>query len=274
MAPLLQQFTLPKTNFIGLFFNQKRQQILSDFLSDADDYWFVSEERQDKETNKLFPLSEIDAKIALQNNVTVTKISKKTFSVKLHYEELRLSDGESLTLNINVRVKISDPVRFYSRFLEQFGYNDSIQDGDSLHSLWEMPFQNVLQVETHKVDYPSWKTRLVGPAIFTAIKTMYYAPMAAKYVDGTELELVESVEGYSPSVEKRLEDENKALEEQRAKIEKEQAAQEEERKAILEKEKLIITHAQDQEKRKAELEILKEQNHSKELEIEAQKAKN
>lgn len=262
MAPLLQQYSTGNDNWwfrnFGVFPGSATSKIISDLKSDADNYWFIIEDVLDDQTNKPFSVSATDAEISFKDNVTVTKISKEPFCVKLNFEELKLADGETLTLNVIIRVRITNPVRFYCRYKSQFADCDCIPDGDDLHSLWETPFQNVLQVEAHKVDYPSWTTCLAGPVIASVIKAMYFAPMAAKYVDGTELELVESVDGYSPTVEKRFEDEQKALEAEKAAREAEQAEIKKRQKALEEREKSELIHSQNMEALKEQQVILQE----------------
>ena len=283
MAPLLQQFSLGHDNWFfrnfGMFPSSANSKIISNLKSDADNYWFIIEDVLDNQTNKVFSLSETDAEIALKDNVTITKISKTPFCVKLNFEELKLSDGETLSLSVKIRVRITNPVRFYCRYKSQFADYDCIPDGDDLHSLWETPFQNVLQVEAHKVDYPSWTTSLAGPVIASAIKVMYFAPMAAKYVDGTELELVESVDGYSPSIEKRSEEEQKTLMAAKAAQEAEKAEIKKRQAELAEKEKTELMHTQNMEALKEQQTILQEkrallqgQIDLKEKEIEAKNA--
>lgn len=270
MAFVLQQLALPPLGLYGFLF--KKGQILSEYLSDAENHWFLLEEQlPDNATSKLTSLTEQEARIALNSRDRIAKITKDPFCVNLHFEDLKLSDNNTLELNIKIRVRISNPIRFYRRYIAQFK-NEPTLDGDSLHKLWETPFRNVLLVETHKIDYESWETSLVGPAIAAAFKNMYYAPMAAKYVDGTELELVESVSGYSPSVQERLEKEKKELEKQQKELEDQKEAIRRQQEANIEKEKLEITHAHNQAKLKAERDLLIEQNRKKELEIKAKEA--
>lgn len=246
MALILKNLTLPKYSVFGFFF--ERPKILAEYLSDADSNWFVMEEKLQDQTSKLLLLDEQEARTQLCYNETVCKISQVPFHVKLQFQELNLADGNTLTLNISIQVKITNPLRFYQCHLAKFR-NETELDSDSLHELWETPFWNVFQVGAHKVRLSNWKNILTGPAITKAFQRYYYAPMATRYLDGTELLLVETIEGYSPSENKRLQQE----------IERKQREYEEQQNQII--------AAQNKAQHEAELERLREQIRLKELEL-------
>ena len=247
MAPIIQKLTLPKFDWFGFLF--KKGQILKEYLSDSENHWFIVEEQiQDEPTSKLTSLTEEEAKYTLNANETVIKIDKKPFCVNLSFENLTLCDNNTLSLNITIRVNISDPQRFYRRYIAQFN-NEPTLEANNLHTLWEAPFRNVLQVEAHKYNLDNWKVGLTETAIKKAFEQYYFAPMAIDYIDGTNLELVESVEGYSPSEKQRLQEELARRQ-----------------KELEEEERLRIT-AQNKAEHEAKLEAMREQVRLAELEI-------
>lgn len=246
MASISQKLTLPKFGFFGLSF--KRHKILSDYLSDSENNWFILEEEIPDSQSKLTLLSMQDAKIALKAGETVYKLTQSIFSVNLHFEELTLADGNTLTVNAKAGVKISDPERFFRRHARRMAENMELTE-DSLCDLWEAAFYNVLQVEAHKLNLENWKSGLTGATIAAALQRYYFAPMALKYIDGTSLEFVESVEGNSPSEEKRLQEE---LAKQQKEFEEEQQRR---------------ISAQNKAEHEAKLEAMREQIRLKELEI-------
>ena len=248
MVSISKKLTLPSYSLFGLIF--KRSKILADYLSDSENNWFILEEEIPDSPSKLTLLSKQDAKIALKDGETVCKLTKTSFGVNLHFEELTLADGNTLTLNVRILVRITDPLRFYRRHAVRLSQDVELTD-DNLCDLWEAPFYNVLQVEAHKFNLDNWKIGLTETTISNAIKRYYFAPMAADYVDGTNLEIVESAEGNSPSEEKRLQEE---LAKQNA---------------LLEQKQREITLAENQKKHEAELEIMREQIRLQELEIKA-----
>ena len=248
MVAISKKLTLPSFGFFGLIC--KRPKVIADYLSDSENNWFILEEEIPYAPSKLTLLSKQDAIIALKGGETVCKLTKTSFVVNLHFEELTLADGNTLTLNVRVRVRITDPLRFYRRHAVRLNQDVELTD-DNLCDLWEAPFYNVLQVEAHKFNLDDWKIGLTETTIANAIKRYYFAPMAADYVDGTILEIVESVEGNSPSEENRLQEE---LAKQNA---------------LLEQKQREFTLAENQKKHEAEVEIMREQIRLKELEIKA-----
>lgn len=248
MVSISKKLTLPSFGFIGLIC--KRPKVIADYLSDPDNNWFILEEEIPDSPSKLTLLSKQDATIALKAGETVCKLTKSSFVVNLHFEELALADGNTLTINVRIRVTITDPLRFYRRHAVRLNQEVELTD-DNLCDLWEAPFYNVLQVEGHKFTLDNWKTGLTETTIATAFKRYYFAPMAADYIVGTNLEIVESVEGNSPSEEKRLQEE---LAKQNA---------------LLEQKQREFTLAENQKKHDAEVELMREQVRLKELEIKA-----
>lgn len=248
MASISKKLTLPSAGFFGLSY--KRHKILSDYLSDSENNWFILEEEIPNAPSKLTLLSKQDAKIALKAGETVCKQTKTAFAVNLHFKELTLADGNTLTINVRIRAIITDPLRFYRRHAVRLSQDDELTD-NNICDLWEAPFYNVLQVEAHKFTLDNWKTGLTETTIATAFKRYYFAPMAADYVLGTNLEFVESVEGNSPSEENRLQEE---LAKQNA---------------LLEQKQREFTLAENQKKHEAELKIMQEQIRLRELEIKA-----
>ena len=246
MASISKKLTLPNLGLFGFLF--KRGKILSDYLSDSENNWFILEEEIPDTQSKLTILSKQDAEIALKAGETVYKLAQSLFYVNLHFEELTLADGNTLTINAAAGVKISDPIRFFRRHARRMAENSELTE-DSLCDLWEAPFYNVLQVEAHKLNLDNWKSGLTGATIAAALQRYYFAPMAAKFVDGTSLEFVESVEGNSPSEEKRLQEE---LEKQQKDLEEEQQRR---------------ISAQNKAAHEAKLEAMREQIRLKELEI-------
>ena len=146
MTLILQNLTLPQYGLFGFFF--ERPKILAEYLSNSDSNWFVMEEKLPDQTSKLLLLSEQEASCQLCYKETVCKISQIPFRVNLMFEELNLADGNTLTLNICIQVKITNPLRFYQCHLARFR-NETELESDSLHDLWEMPFRNVFQVGAH-----------------------------------------------------------------------------------------------------------------------------
>lgn len=246
MTLILKNLTLPQYSMFGVIF--ERPKILAEYLSNSDSNWFVMEEKLQDKTSKLLLLDEQEASCQLCYNETVCKISQIPFQVNLQFNELNLADGNTLTLNICIQVKITDPLRFYQRHLARFKHETEL-DSNSLHDLWETPFWNVFQVGAHKVRLSNWKDILTGPAIAKAFQRYYYTPMAARYLEGTEIELVASVNGYSPTENKRLQEE----------LERKQREYEEEQNQII--------AAQNKAQHEAELERMREQIRLKELEL-------
>lgn len=246
MTLILNNLALPQYSIFGLFF--ERPKVLAEYLSNSDSNWFIMEEILQDKTSKLLLLDEQDARNQLCYNEKVCKISRVAFYVNLMFEELNLADGNTLTLNICIQVRIAEPLRFYQRHQARFKQEAEL-DSEALHDLWETPFRNVLQVLAHKAQLSNWKDVLTGAAIAKAFQRYYYAPMAAKYLEGTELEIVSSVKGYSPSENKRLQQE---LERQRREYDEQQNQ---------------IIAAQNKAQHEAELERLREQIRLKELEL-------
>ncbi len=246
MVAISKKLTLPNIGFFGLSY--KQHKILSDYLSDSENNWFILEEEIPDAQSKLSLLSKEEARSALKAGDTVYKITQSLFYVNLHFEELTLSDGNTLTINARAGVKISDPELFFRRHARRMTENMELTE-DRLCDLWEAPFYNVLQVEAHKLNLENWKSGLTGATITTALQRYYFAPMALKYIDGTSLELVEAVEGNSPTEEKRLQEE---LEKQQKEFEEEQQQR---------------INAQNKAEHEAKLEAMREQIRLKELEI-------
>ena len=246
MASISKKLTLPNLGIFGFIF--KRPKILSDYLSDSENNWFILEEEIPDSQSKLWLLSKEEARSALKAGDTVYKLAQSLFYVNLHFEELTLADGNTLNVNASAAVKITNPERFFRRHAKRISENTELTE-DSLCDLWEAPFYNVLQVEAHKLNLDNWKTGLTGATIAEALHRYYFAPMATKFVEGTSLEFVESVEGNSPSEEKRLQEEL-------AKRQKE--LEEEERRRIT---------AQNKAEHEAKMTAIREQVRLTELEI-------
>ena len=235
MASISKKLTLPSYNLFGWIF--KRPKVLSEYLSDSENNWFILEEEIPDDQSKLTILSKQDAEIALKAGETVYKLAQSLFYVNLHFEELTLADGNTLTINAVAGVKISDPERFFRRHAKRLADNTELTE-DSLCDLWEAPFYNVLQVEAHKLNLDNWKSGLTGATIAAALHRYYFAPMAAKYVEGN-----------SPSEEKRLQEE---LKKQQKELEEEQQRR---------------ISAQNKAAHEAKLEAMREQMRLTELEI-------
>ncbi len=246
MASISKKLTLPNLGLFGFIF--KRHKILADYLSDSENNWFILEEEIPDKQSKLWLLSKEDARVALKAGDTVYKLTQSLFYVNLHFEELTLADGNTLTVNARAAVKITNPERFFRRHAKRISENTELTE-DSLCDLWEAPFYNVLQVEAHKLNLDNWKTGLTGATIAAALHRYYFAPMATKYVDGTSLEFVESVEGNSPSEEQRLQEE---LAKQQKEFEEEQQRR---------------ISAQNKAEHEAKLEAMREQRRLKMLEL-------
>ena len=196
MSLIIDALTPPPYSWFGL--NFQRNKLISQFVNqpNADFLW--------QDGPQVRKIGFAQAEELLYQGKTISRLAS-TFTLNVHFDALHLSD-ETLSLECEAHVKITDAVLFYKSHSSRLNERSCLTS-EAVSRAWAEAFYNAVELECRKTAYSNWKLNLTPGALRSAIQSYFNAPFARNLASGIELLAIDSIHAFSPSMEKKLQEE-------------------------------------------------------------------